>query len=59
MFAPANIKTKFSCGHIVVIYYYTINVARAAGNAFCAAFFDMVDFGSETFPVATGFMDRL
>jgi hypothetical protein len=34
------------------MYYYTTNVARAAGNMFCAAFFDIIDFVAETFPVA-------
>jgi hypothetical protein len=53
MFVPATPAfSKFFCGHIVVVCYYTTNVARAAGTAFCAAFFDIVDFDAETFPVA-------
>jgi hypothetical protein len=43
----------FNC-NIVAEYNYTTNVARAAGNGFCAAFFDMVNFVAETFPCACG-----
>jgi hypothetical protein len=56
--APITVVYFFSC-HVVCVFYNTINVGRAAGNVFCAAFFDMVDFDAETFPVATGFRDRL
>jgi hypothetical protein len=52
MSVPANPTFfKFLWTYCSLVLLYD-NAARAVGTAFCAAFFDMVDFVAETFPVA-------